>query len=233
MADKRKKKTEYVISGGVDNSLTKDQPDEEPQEESKVEKEPQKQNDEKAKEKDPIKPVDKPDPPKQNTSDLGGGEFLKQQGSENPFDVKISTFKPDPRLVKVDQFYPQLEHQFNKSKSKFMEEQDKRVERAMKEIVEESSTFTYDETSTIGPEDSEASMALVKVPGTEQKDNEEAEKLSNDDNNSAKQVIILINISTKKFQIMLIKQKTGKKDIHVYCSVTVDFITLIVVAFQR
>lgn len=182
MADKRKRKTEYVVSGGVDTSLTKDQPDEDEQE---TKKEPEKQS--KNENKEPVEKTSQeivpppPEKPKEMSSDLGGGDFLKTQGSENPFDVKISNYKIDPKLIKVDQFYPSLEHQFNKSNTKFLEEQDNRVEKAMKEIVEESSTFTYDETSTSGMEDTQNSMALVKAP---EKVEEEKQP---DDNNSAKQ----------------------------------------------
>lgn len=185
MADRRKRKTEYVVSGGVDTSLTKDQPDEETKV-NKEEKPPAIKVEEK---KVPVE-LNKVAPEMklpQRTEDISlpGGDFLKKEGSDkNPFDVQLSTFKIDPRLVKVDQFYPQLEHQFNKSNTKFIEEQDKRVEKAMKEIVEESSTFTYDDSSS-GLEDTLTSMALVKAPDKkEQKD----EQQPPDDNNSANQV---------------------------------------------
>ncbi|XP_021341752.1 tetratricopeptide repeat protein 16-like, partial [Mizuhopecten yessoensis] len=45
------------------------------------------------------------------------------------------------KMVNIHQFYPQLEHTFTKSSTIFAEEQDKRTEEAMKEIVDES-TFT-------------------------------------------------------------------------------------------
>ncbi|XP_033728912.1 tetratricopeptide repeat protein 16-like isoform X2 [Pecten maximus] len=48
------------------------------------------------------------------------------------------------KMVNIHQFYPQLEHTFTKSSTRFAEEQDKRTEEAMKEIVDES-TFTNSE----------------------------------------------------------------------------------------
>lgn len=48
------------------------------------------------------------------------------------------------KMVNIHQFYPQLEHTFTRSSTKFAEEQDKRTEEAMKEIVDES-TFTNSE----------------------------------------------------------------------------------------
>lgn len=197
MADKRKRKTEYVVSGGVDTSLTKDQPDEDDTEQNQEPPPPVENKTEQSKELPPNEKeqeINKPselkapeqevkEPEKSKEISLPGGDFLKKEGSDkNPFDVRLSILRTDPRMIKVDQFYPALEHQFNKSNTKFMEEQDKRVERAMQEIVEESSTFTYDD-SMSGREDTQNSMALVTAPIKE-----ETEEKQLDDNNSCKQV---------------------------------------------
>ncbi|XP_061164598.1 tetratricopeptide repeat protein 16-like isoform X1 [Saccostrea echinata] len=78
---------------------------------------------------------------------------------QSPFEITLSEFKPDPKLINVHQFYPSLEHQFHKSASKFEEEQNKRTEDAMKEIVEESSTFALT--------DNEGTMVTTDVETTQ------------------------------------------------------------------
>ncbi|XP_056011713.1 tetratricopeptide repeat protein 16-like isoform X2 [Ostrea edulis] len=82
-----------------------------------------------------------------------------EQTEPNPFEITLSEFKPDPKLINVHQFYPSLEHQFHKSASRFEEEQNKRTEVAMKEIVHESSTFALT--------DNEGTMVTTDVESTQ------------------------------------------------------------------
>ncbi|KAJ8300257.1 hypothetical protein KUTeg_021776 [Tegillarca granosa] len=99
------------------------------------------------------------------------------------FDIELSEFKTDKKLVNVHQFYPKLEHSFTKSSTKFAEEQDKRVEDAMKEIVDETTnlTFTTEREYTEGKElKTDDSMLMIKdAPDEAGGDNKP------DDNNSA------------------------------------------------
>ncbi|KAK3088668.1 hypothetical protein FSP39_022127 [Pinctada imbricata] len=122
-----------------------------------------------------------------------GTDTMKSDAS-NPFEIQMSEFKEDRHIINVHQFYPSLEHQFSKSNTKFAEEQSVRTEEAIKELVEESSTFNLsekgdgnnlftdvtetDETSTITQT---SSMQLVR------KDVDSAEKSTpgTDDNNSS------------------------------------------------
>ena len=106
MADKRKRKTEYVVSGGVDTSLTKDQPDEDDTEQNQEPPPPVENKTEQSKELPPNEKeqeINKPselkapeqevkEPEKSKEISLPGGDFLKKEGSDkNPFDVRLST----------------------------------------------------------------------------------------------------------------------------------------------
>lgn len=99
------------------------------------------------------------------------------------FDIELSEFKTDKKLVNVHQFFPKLEHSFTKSSTRFAEEQDRRVEDAMKEIVDETTnlTFTTEREDTEGKElKTDDSMLMIKEgPGEAGGDNKP------DDNNSA------------------------------------------------
>lgn len=67
--------------------------------------------------------------------------YRNEQG-ENPFDVAAEEPEEDPNAVNVHQFYPVLEHSFTKTSLTFSKEQDKRVEEAMKELVETTTTMS-------------------------------------------------------------------------------------------
>ncbi|KAL5012710.1 hypothetical protein ScPMuIL_011261 [Solemya velum] len=67
--------------------------------------------------------------------------YRDEQG-ENPFDVAAEEPEEDPQAVNIHQFYPVLEHSFTKTSLTFSKEQDKRVEEAMKELVETTTTMS-------------------------------------------------------------------------------------------
>lgn len=98
---------------------------------------------------------------------------------DNPFDIELTqeekrrvserrkknenrreSLVEDPNQVNIHQFYPELEHQFMKSNSKFNDDQGQQVEKAIKEFVDEDSSLKSQqvEDSNNG---TEASMQLV------------------------------------------------------------------------
>ena len=75
----------------------------------------------------------------------GPPEVEKVEDAPNPFEIQLSEIKEDRNIINIHQFYPSLEHQFSKSNTKFAEEQSVKTEEAIKELVEESSTFHMSE----------------------------------------------------------------------------------------
>lgn len=112
--------------------------------------------------------------------------MASEQNEPNPFEITLSEFKPHPKLINVHQFYPSLEHQFHKSPSRFEEEQNKRTEQAMKEIVEESSTFALtDNEGTIVTTDVETTQDSLQIRSK----GESTDLTDEDSNNSGEQVM--------------------------------------------
>lgn len=112
--------------------------------------------------------------------------MASEQNEPNPFEITLSEFKPHPKLINVHQFYPSLEHQFHKSPSRFEEEQNKRTEQAMKEIVEESSTFALtDNEGTMLTTDVETTQDSLQIRSK----GESTDLTDEDSNNSGEQVM--------------------------------------------
>lgn len=112
--------------------------------------------------------------------------MASEQNEPNPFEITLSEFKPHPKLINVHQFYPSLEHQFHKSPSRFEEEQNKRTEQAMKEIVEESSTFALtDNEGTMLTTDVETTQDSLQIRSK----GESTDLTDEDSNNSEEQVM--------------------------------------------
>lgn len=112
--------------------------------------------------------------------------MASEQNEPNPFEITLSDFKPHPKLINVHQFYPSLEHQFHKSPSRFEEEQNKRTEQAMKEIVEESSTFALtDNEGTMLTTDVETTQDSLQIRSK----GESTDLTDEDSNNSGEQVM--------------------------------------------
>lgn len=112
--------------------------------------------------------------------------MASEQNELNPFEITLSEFKPHPKLINVHQFYPSLEHQFHKSPSRFEEEQNKRTEQAMKEIVEESSTFALtDNEGTMLTTDVETTQDSLQIRSK----GESTDLTDEDSNNSGEQVM--------------------------------------------
>lgn len=112
--------------------------------------------------------------------------MASEQNEPNPFEITLSEFKPHPKLINVHQFYPSLEHQFHKSPSRFEEEQNKRTEQAMKEIVEESSTFALtDNEGTMLTTDVETTQDSLQIRSKR----ESTDLTDEDSNNSGEQVM--------------------------------------------
>lgn len=114
--------------------------------------------------------------------------MASEQNEPNPFEITLSEFKPHPKLINVHQFYPSLEHQFHKSPSRFEEEQNKRTEQAMKEIVEESSTFALtDNEGTMATTDMETTQDSLQIRSK----GESTDLTDEDSNNSGEQVMTI------------------------------------------
>ncbi|ESO83748.1 hypothetical protein LOTGIDRAFT_236422 [Lottia gigantea] len=78
----------------------------------------------------------------------------------------------DPNYVNIHQFFPTLEHCFTKTSTHFAEEQDNRMEAAIKDFVNEDSTvfsqFSEQESSTIqGGSMGEKQVAILEREGTD------------------------------------------------------------------
>lgn len=117
----------------------------------------------------------------------------------SPVEVELSELSDSTamkKMVNIHQFYPQLEHTFTKSSTKFAEEQDKRTEEAMKEIVDET-TFSNSDKELSSASQLQMQLednSLVHIT-TDSEMGEEEGRRTNDDNNSAadKKVNIVVD----------------------------------------
>lgn len=133
--------------------------------------------------------------------------MASEQNEPNPFEITLSEFKPHPKLINVHQFYPSLEHQFHKSPSRFEEEQNKRTEQAMKEIVEESSTFALtDNEGTMLTTDVETTQDSLQIRSK----GESTDLTDEDSNNSGEQV--MMNCCYLNHYLYLITKESLKEE---------------------